>query len=1058
MLYNTQNFIVNEHPEFNPISQHYERMAYWKGIKRKCIEGEWLSGKWMPGTLYTFTNVWHIKMSSKKSLGKVLGRPYIRDLEWEKHLNFCEARGFSGFSEDSEWTCLRFDQAVRDFGSEELLKIGIPEAFTDKGERKKFMAAREYLRKIQPRNLGKPQFKNSAMNVIDLESRDCFGKDTEVVMFDGSIKLVQNIVKGDVVMGPDGESRNVQWTHSGIDDLYKIKPTKNNADDFVVNSNHKLQVLHYTGSNKKGYSFKPRHFKTSDVFDKKDNSGFKNTYKLYQSKAIEFTEKELPIDPYYLGLWLADGRSNSTSINITDEKLWEFLEMFAEENDIQYTIRERQGKENWKVCREYYYKDDNFRKRFNDNNLLNNKHIPEIYMKSSIAQRTAMLEGLIDGDGWYDGKCRNHCIATGPRKDLAMVILRLIRSLGFAASVKEKFQKPLATKIQYIITISGDNHILKPLCKRKNAPKIERRLNVNSTSFDMEYLGKGEFFGFKLDGDHLFVKSDYIVQHNTGKSYNAAVWIAHNWMFDGATDYDDYMEMKKAKTPLASETLVGAIEAKYSMELLDKAMLGYENIPGSVEYQGKHYPSPLWKDYDGSFNNKAQTIKIKSSKSKILHRTFEKDPLAAAGSRPSFVALEEVGFMNNIEEVLGGLEDAVSDDGRQYGTIYMFGTGGFVKGNSVTHLQKIFYNPEDYNCLAFDDIWEPREKKIGYFVPSSMAVNKFKEGPNMETNFTMAEAYWKSRREEMKQSSKEKFFSFIINRPLVPSEIFLVSEGGMFPAAELKDVLSYLETSKELDMNFVGKLVFNDVETLDFVTDLELSPIRDYPLQKNSLNRKGAIEIFEKPQLINGIVPSGTYLLGADTIDKAISTTDSLGSVFVFNRFTRRIVAEYTGRSDNQNDFYEICRRLCIYYTGTLMYEKNLPGLYTYFDNKRQDYLLADTPPHLRSINTFKVGTNTAKGINASGTVNETGLQYIKSWMLELKAVNKEDLMLTTIKSPALLRECILYNPDGNFDRVSALSMVMWHDQTTYRSMEAQEVSKESFVSNDYWKKQGMFK
>lgn len=720
LLYNTNDFITKEHPVYNPISQQYERRKYWGQEKRRSIEGMWVGGKWMPGTLYFMANHWHIKMTSDGSSGKKLGRPWIRDLEWDKHLNLAEAKGFSGFELDNRRTCYRFNDGLLNYGTEELLKLKVPEAFKKDGTRKEYIPAREYLRMIHPLSYGKPQYKNTAKNVIDLESRD------------------------------------------------------------------------------------------------------------------------------------------------------------------------------------------------------------------------------------------------------------------------------------------------------------------------------------------------------TGKSYNAACWIGHNWIFDGATDYDYYLKEKKLKTPLASETLVGAIESKFSLELISKTMLGIENLPGSMWYQGEFYSSPLMKQWTGTVKSGEQVLKIKYSNSKLLHRTFEKDPLAAAGSRPSLACLEEVGFMNNIEEVLGGLEDCVADDGKQYGSIYMFGTGGYVKGNSVTHLKKIFENPADFNCLEFEDIWEGRDRPIGYFVPATMAVNDFKEGPNRISNLGLAENYWNKRREKEKEASKIKYFSMVINRPLIPSEIFLVSEGGFFPAADLKETLINLETSsKELDANFVGKLNSVNTKEATFVTDVKLKPIRDYPLPKNATvwDKAGAVELFEKPQVVDGVgVPAGTYILGADTLDKAISSTTSLASVFVMNRYTRRLVAEYTGRTDNPEDFYEICRRLCLYYNGTLMYEKNLPGLYTYFDKMKHTYLLADTPPHLRNTNTYKAGTNTSKGINASGVVNETGLQYVKSWLLEKQPSKPDHLILETIKSPALLRELILYNPTGNFDRVSALICLMWHDQTLYRELQVQEKQKRAFIEHSYWEKMGLIK
>ena len=71
-------------------------------------------------------------------------------------------------------------------------------------------------------------------------SGKCLGKDTPVLMADGTIKLSQSIEVGDYLMGPDGKPRMVRGTTCGEELLYKITPTK--GDPYIVNSSHILSL------------------------------------------------------------------------------------------------------------------------------------------------------------------------------------------------------------------------------------------------------------------------------------------------------------------------------------------------------------------------------------------------------------------------------------------------------------------------------------------------------------------------------------------------------------------------------------------------------------------------------------------------------------------------------------------------------------------------------------------------------------------------------------------------------------------------------------------------
>ena len=140
------------------------------------------------------------------------------------------------------------------------------------------------------------------------------------------------------------------------------------------------------------------------------------------------------------------------------------------------------------------------------------------------------------------------------------------------------------------------------------------------------------------------------------------------------------------------------------------------------------------------------------------------------------------------------------------------------------------------------------------------------------------------------------------------------------------------------------------------------------------------------------------------------------------------------------------------------MYEQNLVGLFTYFEQKKSLYLLSDTPYQLRNSDTYKVGSNTSKGINASMKVNQTARDYIKSWLLEPVSEKSEKRVIETIYSIAVLKELIMWNPQGNFDRVSSLGMLMWHDATTRVHMEERIQEVKGFLDSEYFSKLGVHK
>src|SRR5690606_2875577 len=101
-----------------------------------------------------------------------------------------------------------------------------------------------------------------------------------------------------------------------------------------------------------------------------------------------------------------------------------------------------------------------------------------------------------------------------------------------------------------------------------------------------------------------------------------------------------------------------------------------------------------------------------------------------------------------------------------------------------------------------------------------------------------------------------------------------------------------------------------------------------------------------------GQILRGRYIAGIDPIDA--DTGNSLFSILVLDTFTDRIVAEYSGRPRTANEAYETALKLLKFYNAEANYEKNLKGLFSYFDSKNCLHYLSDTPQILKDMDFVK--------------------------------------------------------------------------------------------------------
>ncbi|MFA7222778.1 MAG: Hint domain-containing homing endonuclease [Bacilli bacterium] len=325
----------------------------------------------------------------------------------------------------------------------------------------------------------------------------CFQKGTEVRMYDGSLKMIQDIKVGDKVLTPTGISE-VSEVHSGIDQMYKV--TQRKAMDYTVNSQH-LLCLQKTGTGRK------RTVKASEV------TGGMGDWKGYRSLA-EYPETVQRIPPYILGVWLGDGTSASSSLTSMDEEIITEWKKYAESIDCAMTRVSRwsSGKADWLYIaggvKARQTVTNPFHKLLDSYNLRNNKHIPASYLYCNSHQRKELLAGLIDTDGSMDNFGGYEI--TQVREVLAYQIVELIQSLGGRVSLKEKV---INNKIYYRVVFYGIR--LSCRLERKVYTKDWKR-NPRTTGVSVSPVGVGNFYGFTLRGEeHTFFLKDYTVVHNS---------------------------------------------------------------------------------------------------------------------------------------------------------------------------------------------------------------------------------------------------------------------------------------------------------------------------------------------------------------------------------------------------------------------------------------------------------------------------------------------------------------------------------------------------------------
>lgn len=343
----------------------------------------------------------------------------------------------------------------------------------------------------------------------------CHGPGTKILMIDGSLKNVEDIVIGDKVLGTDGYPRTVLKTHCGFGKMYRVEQV--DGIPYTVNEEHLLSLKVRQDLKEKGWV--KNDIINISVKDYIELIGYhKAITKGWKPKEIAFNPWVSVWEPWAVGNWLADGTLTKPNITFhkNDTEILEEWYRVSERND--YYLRETNYEAKRNSCGLQIAILRGFSRKLQDIGILHNKRIPKEYLFSNREDRIELLSGLLDGDGYLTNKTYEIAFKSD---ELCNDVAFIARSLGLRVSIVDKFSKCQGFEGRYYkrMHISGDTDILNLRLKRKIAGERRQIKDWSVTGIIVNQIDDGEYYGFELDGDHLYLLEDFTVCHNSSFAF-----------------------------------------------------------------------------------------------------------------------------------------------------------------------------------------------------------------------------------------------------------------------------------------------------------------------------------------------------------------------------------------------------------------------------------------------------------------------------------------------------------------------------------------------------------
>lgn len=350
--------------------------------------------------------------------------------------------------------------------------------------------------------------------LISRQGGKCFAKGTMCMLFDGTVKSVEEVRVGDVLMGDDSTPRTVTSLARGTDQMYAVQPRSKSGKAYTINSAHILSLQYRDGSK---HDVSVADYLAFSPYMKADGvRGYR--------APVSFPARATPLDPYFLGLWLGDGRSAGADITTNDPEIVDYLHTFAASLGLDCVTYDSNSSRcpsynvGRKVGTKGYHGKRGIINILRNLGVLDNKHIPSLYLRNDRPTRLALLAGLIDSDGHKPIVKAKHntCDITLCNKTLAEGVFTLGNQLGFRAKITPRIAKCNGKSIPaWRVILYGDFSEVPTILPRKQWRNQILRENPLTYGFDLTPVGVGEYYGFTLTGNRRFLLDDCTVVHNT---------------------------------------------------------------------------------------------------------------------------------------------------------------------------------------------------------------------------------------------------------------------------------------------------------------------------------------------------------------------------------------------------------------------------------------------------------------------------------------------------------------------------------------------------------------
>lgn len=350
----------------------------------------------------------------------------------------------------------------------------------------------------------------------------CLGPGTQILMADGRIIPIEDVRVGDRLASPTGMANTVLSLARGREQMFRIVPTK--GDSYTCNASHLLSLKKsgkraLTLANGRIIQAGSEHVVCRADVLFASNGKAKHCLKGWRGKVASFDGEAsvLPVPPYQFGLWLGDGSKRLDRCAITKPEGVVVDAWVAWADSLGCTVTRRDSNET--RCPSWFIVDHCARKNIAIQALratnidLQTCAIPDVYKTAKWEDRASLLAGLLDTDGSVS---RGGWDFISKHRDLSEGVAFLARSLGLAAYVSECSKGIKARCFMgtyWRVSISGDGSIV-PCRSKSPSPRLINKDPLRH-GIRIEPIGEGEYFGFEISGDRLFMLGDFTVTHNT---------------------------------------------------------------------------------------------------------------------------------------------------------------------------------------------------------------------------------------------------------------------------------------------------------------------------------------------------------------------------------------------------------------------------------------------------------------------------------------------------------------------------------------------------------------